>query len=341
MGLDLKSKHIRAKKSKSFSLLIVPQSSDVKQFNVSSWIPKLLIFLIIITISSSSFFILDLYASYNSLEFDYFAKSRKLDLVTSVNSNQKEEIHNLEARLTEFDEKLRTITELEQTVIRLVGLDQNTKKNDSSTDVGNNIQMSALGSDDIQANAFVATRGDTSLLRKDPLLMGSLDNRDFQIDVISQMLEESQKNLSTLIDDVEKRLDYLEAKPNLTPASGHITSPFGYRNNPFGRGREFHSGVDIANNYGIKIKAAGGGIVTCAGYNGGYGYVIVIKHGYGYETIYGHNQKLLVKVGDHVTKGQVISQMGSSGRSTGPHVHFEVRYQGTAIDPYTVLNNDD
>ncbi|MTI48593.1 MAG: M23 family metallopeptidase [Firmicutes bacterium] len=155
------------------------------------------------------------------------------------------------------------------------------------------------------------------------------------------MLEKSQTDLNVLIEDVEQRLDYLEAKPNLEPTKGSITSPFGYRKDPFTGGTDFHSGIDIANWYGTKVKAAGSGVVTFAGYNGSYGYVIVVKHGYGYESIYAHNRKLLVKVGDRIKKGQVISEMGSTGRSTGPHLHFEVRYHGDPVNPLTVLNNDD
>ncbi len=336
----MNSKHIKSKKSKAFSLIIVPQSSDVKQFNISSWIPKLLIFLIIITISSSGYFIWDLYTSYNSLEFNYLSKSRRLDLLSNINLDQKEEIHNLETRLTEFDEILKNITELEETVITLVGLEQNTKKSDVSITEESNMQVESLDNP-LQTNIPSASRGDINLLQRDALALGSFMDRNEQIDAISQKLEESHKNLDTLIEDVEKKLAYLEAKPNLTPAPGRVASTFGYRRDPFGRGREFHSGIDIANNSGVKIKAAGGGIVTYAGYNGGYGNFIIIKHGYGYESLYAHNRKLLVKRGDQVSKGDIIAEMGSTGRSTGPHLHFEVHFQGRAVNPYTVLNNND
>ena len=333
-------KHIKSKKSKSFSLIIVPKSSDVKQFNVSSWIPKLLIFLIIITISSSGYFIWDLYTSYNSLEFNYLSKSRRLNLLTTINLDQKEEIHNLESRLTEFDEILKKITELEETVIDLVGLEQNIKKSDANAAEESNMQAESLNNP-LQVNIPSASRGDTSLLKRDALVLSSFMDRNEQINAISQKLEQSYNNLDTLIADVEKKLAYLEAKPNLKPAPGRIASPFGYRRDPFGRGREFHSGIDIANSSGVKIKAAGGGIVTYAGYNGGYGNFIIIKHGYGYESLYAHNRRLLVKRGDQVSKGDIIAEMGSTGRSTGPHLHFEVHFRGRAINPYNVLNNND
>jgi len=154
------------------------------------------------------------------------------------------------------------------------------------------------------------------------------------------LADKSSEELNILIDDVEKRLDYLDAKPNLMPTVGRITSRYGYRKNPFGSGRDFHTGIDIANNSGTKVKAAGSGVITYAGYNSSYGRVIIISHGYGYQSVYGHNRKLLVKVGDKVEKGQIIAEMGNTGRSTGPHLHFEVRYYGNPKDPLTILNNN-
>ena len=120
------------------------------------------------------------------------------------------------------------------------------------------------------------------------------------------------------------------------PTSGSISSRFGYRN-IFG-GSSFHGGVDIANSYGTDIVAADGGIVIYAGWNsGGYGYLVQIDHQNGYVTYYGHNSSLLVSVGDKVYKGQHIAEMGSTGRSTGNHCHFEVRLNGERQNPLNYL----
>lgn len=115
------------------------------------------------------------------------------------------------------------------------------------------------------------------------------------------------------------------------PTSGTITSDYGYRN-IFG-GTSYHSGIDIANSYGTDIVAADGGEVIYAGWMSGYGYLVQIDHQNGYVTYYGHNSSLLVSVGDKVYKGQHIAEMGSTGRSTGNHCHFEVRYNGERQDP--------
>ena len=119
------------------------------------------------------------------------------------------------------------------------------------------------------------------------------------------------------------------------PTSGSITSKYGYRN-IFG-GSSFHGGIDIANSYGTDIVAADGGVVCYAGWMSGYGYLVQIDHQNGYVTYYGHNSSLLVSVGDKVFKGQHIAEMGSTGRSTGNHCHFEVRVNGERTNPINLL----
>lgn len=119
------------------------------------------------------------------------------------------------------------------------------------------------------------------------------------------------------------------------PVRGTITSEFGYRT-LFGTYR-YHSGMDIGVAYGTSIKAADGGTVTYAGWSGAYGYLVTISHGNGLETYYAHNSSLLVSVGSKVYQGQVIAKAGSTGRSTGPHCHFEVRKNGNRVNPRNYL----
>ena len=119
------------------------------------------------------------------------------------------------------------------------------------------------------------------------------------------------------------------------PTSGTISSKYGYRS-IFG-GSSFHGGIDIANSYGTDIVAADGGEVVYAGWMSGYGYLVQIDHGNGYVTYYGHNSSLEVGVGDKVYKGQHIAEMGSTGRSTGNHCHFEVRLNGERQNPMNYL----
>lgn len=118
----------------------------------------------------------------------------------------------------------------------------------------------------------------------------------------------------------------------------YITSPFGNREHPIQGVVKLHSGIDIGNaGFGAPVIAAADGIVTLASYNGGYGNCVMINHGNGISTLYGHGQKILTTVGTQVKKGDLIMEVGSTGNSTGPHLHFEVRVNGTAVNPIPYL----
>lgn len=122
------------------------------------------------------------------------------------------------------------------------------------------------------------------------------------------------------------------------PYHGRITSTFGHRENPFGGNNvETHKGLDIAAPYGSPVKAMAKGTVEFAGVRGGFGNCIMLKHGNGFETLYGHLSKILVKVGEQINIGQQIGKVGSTGRSTGPHLHYEVHRYGEKINPQSFL----
>ncbi|MDF2635373.1 MAG: Peptidase [Pelosinus sp.] len=148
------------------------------------------------------------------------------------------------------------------------------------------------------------------------------------------------RHSSGQIQDIEKMArsnDKLATKPSIWPTSGEVTSGFGSRNAPLEGGSELHQGIDIANSMGTPIVATADGVVVQSELSGGYGNMVKIDHGNGIATIYGHNSRLIVNVGQSVKKGQVISYLGSTGISTGPHVHYEVRVNGTAVDPISFM----
>lgn len=125
--------------------------------------------------------------------------------------------------------------------------------------------------------------------------------------------------------------------PDIWPAEGNISSYYGYRKSPFGYGTAFHEGVDIAGDYGDPVSATADGIVTQSGWVSGYGYLVEIKHSNGISTRYGHNSVIFVQEGQKIEKGAVIALMGSTGNSTGPHCHYEVRINGDSVDPIYFL----
>lgn len=131
----------------------------------------------------------------------------------------------------------------------------------------------------------------------------------------------------------------LTAIPLAVPHPGKITSSFGFRRNPFGgRGSEYHSGLDIKGATGDSIKAAGSGKVVFAGYKGGYGKCVVIDHSNKLQTLYGHLHSISVKEGDMVESEQMIGKLGSTGRSTGSHLHYEIIHKGKNINPEEYLS---
>jgi len=120
---------------------------------------------------------------------------------------------------------------------------------------------------------------------------------------------------------------------HLPIALARISSMFGYRSNPLGKGHVFHSGIDLAAPTGTPVFAVAAGTVVRAGSDRSYGNVVVIDHHNGYQTLYAHNSKLLVKAGEQVSAGRPIAKVGSTGRSTGPHLHFEIHRSGQRVDP--------
>lgn len=139
---------------------------------------------------------------------------------------------------------------------------------------------------------------------------------------------------SQLEQQVRRISPYIRNYPTLSPANGRLSSGFGWRRNPMGGGgSEMHRGVDIAAPTGTPIRATGGGTVIFSGWGGSYGNKVIIDHGLGIQTLYAHNSANLVQVGQQVSRGDTIARIGSTGRSTGPHVHYEVIVNGTAVNP--------
>lgn len=138
--------------------------------------------------------------------------------------------------------------------------------------------------------------------------------------------------------NLDKMIDYVAFTPMGYPHLGVITSGYGHRENPFtGENVETHKGLDIRGKYGELVKSTASGRVVMAGRRGGYGNCVVINHGNGFETYYGHLSKILIKTGQQVKAGDRIGKIGSTGRSTGPHLHYEVHRYGKIINPRSFL----
>jgi murein DD-endopeptidase MepM/ murein hydrolase activator NlpD len=142
-----------------------------------------------------------------------------------------------------------------------------------------------------------------------------------------------ERSFHYLVKFYEKQTILLASTPSIWPTRGYLSSGFGYRKDPFTGGREFHKGLDIATRRGNPIVAPADGIVIKAGSSGGYGNVVVIKHQFGFVTRYGHLNRFVVQVGSKVRRGDIIGYVGTSGRSIGPHLHYEVLRNGKPVNP--------
>jgi murein DD-endopeptidase MepM/ murein hydrolase activator NlpD len=158
-------------------------------------------------------------------------------------------------------------------------------------------------------------------------------------DTLERLFSTVEPELNDLVGELEA-LEALErALPSFWPADGVLTSGFGWRRNPLGFRWKHHSGIDLAGDPGDPVWAAAPGTVLESGWNAGYGRVVVIDHGYGITTLYAHQTRLMVQEGQEVRRGQQIGTVGNTGRSTGPHLHFEVRLDGNAVDPLDYLGS--
>jgi murein DD-endopeptidase MepM/ murein hydrolase activator NlpD len=155
-----------------------------------------------------------------------------------------------------------------------------------------------------------------------------------QLEELTEQLENREQQLSVLENMIMNHNLEAEVLPAGRPINkGWISSKYGIRNDPFTGKPEFHKGMDLAGKEGSEVVAVAAGVVTWAGKRYGYGNLVEINHGKGYVTRYGHSKEVKVKVGDTVKKGSTIATMGNTGRSTGPHVHFEVWRNGRTVDP--------
>lgn len=152
-----------------------------------------------------------------------------------------------------------------------------------------------------------------------------------------EALAAAYDGLSEIMEAFEKEQKRLSSIPSINPVYSRdawISSGYGYRTDPINREKKFHDGADIVAPRKSPIIATAAGVVKFAGWRTGLGRTVEIRHGYGYTTIFAHNEKLTVKKGDRVKRGDVIAYLGSSGRSTGPHLHYEVRLNGRTRNPY-------
>lgn len=315
---------------KSFTVMVVPHSEkQVMSFTVSLTAVQIVASVIIIGCLSLLVFA-NLYA-------DMRNNMAELNELRIIAKEQKGQIDYLAAETDTMQANLDQLSELDRQIRDLLKTDKTlgalaTDIAPANQQTNTNSALLALAkrssSGEVARAGDLLSRNDTSATATSAI--NSLEAMKTNMVSLSDRLAEAQQVLA-------ERNSFLRAKPSIYPVRGHITSTFGYRRSPFGWSREFHDGLDIAVPYGTPVLATADGVVVTAGWDGGFGRAVEISHGYGYRTLYGHNSRLAVRVGQSVKKGQVIAYSGSSGRSTGPHVHYSVFVNGRVVNPRDYL----
>ena len=186
---------------------------------------------------------------------------------------------------------------------------------------------------------YKVTRKFSDQIKKSFELSDEYASFDFKYRKIKQFTSTLESSIHRLDQYLLDKESVLRSTPTILPANGWITSYFGHRISPTAGVRKMHEGLDVGADYGAPIVSPADGIVTFAGNKAGFGKFVQIDHGYGIETIFAHSQKLHIKNGSKVKRGDLIAQIGSTGASTGPHLHYEVRVNGIAVDPlYFILD---
>ena len=234
---------------------------------------------------------------------------------------QRQQIHEFAEEIAGLKTKLIELNDFEKKIRIIANIETSTDQ-DSLFGVGGSMP------EDLDT--------DIPLTEKHNSLMREMHEQVDQLHIASA---NQGQGFEYLLKTLKDQQTLLACTPAIRPSQGWITSRFGYRISPFTGRREFHKGYDIANRKDTKITATADGIVTYAGPKGLLGNVVVIDHGHGMVTRYGHLNKSIVKRGDAVKRGQKIALMGNTGRSTGPHVHYEVHLNGIPVNPEKYILN--
>lgn len=287
---------------KFYTLMVLPHdSSNIKKVHLNSnWFKVFAIVSVILWVSSLFMF------------FNYFNLKNKIVYLQEVEKKsmkQKIEMETLNARIQFLETQLVRLQNIDLKVREMVNLEVK--------------------------GASTNFAGGLSTKKVDEESMGQVMLE--KAEALEKEIKIREKSMSELVEYLEDRRSLFMATPSIWPTRGFITSEFGWRKDPISGVTEFHEGIDISSPYGTQVRSAAEGVVIEAGPDAGYGRVVVIDHGYGIVTRYAHLLRSFVVVGQKVKKGDVIGAVGSTGKSTGPHVHYEVRIDGVPVNPLKYL----
>lgn len=307
--------------AKKFSFILLGGSgTKLKQFHLSALQFTALAAFAVIAVAGSGYAVVD----YISLLQERDTKTiLQCDLAAQTEEvlHQREQIQRFAAEINDLKGKLLQLDQFEERIRVMANIDQPDSK-DGLFGVGGSAP------EDLDPNIDLQQRHQR-LIKK----------MHQQVDLLDTATTNQTKGFKSLLGRLEEQKNLMAHTPAIRPVEGWISSTFGYRVSPFTGKKEFHKGWDIANHKGTPIVATADGIVSFIGKKGNLGNVVVIDHGYGITTRYAHLDESVCQRGEQVRRGQIIAKMGNSGRSTGPHLHYEVRLNGVQVNPSTYILN--
>lgn len=299
---------------KKVTVLFLPQGGrTVRQIEISK-----VLFVLLPLVAFSGAFLLA------AVILDYIAIKREIPgfaHLNKENKQQKEQLATLAKEIEGIGKSLDELKKLDNKLRTLVNLDTREDRNQF---------LGIGGSEPVSLNhALSSEKAQRRLVQ---MMHQSISGIRSEIS-----LQKTEKlELSNIL---ETQKSILACTPSIWPTRGWLSSGFGNRISPFTNEKEFHSGMDISTKIHSSIIAPADGVVVQTGSDYGYGKVIHISHGYGFKTMYAHLDKSLVKLGQRVKRGQEIATVGSSGRSTGPHLHYEIHLNGLPVNPHRYILN--
>ncbi|MFO7819072.1 MAG: M23 family metallopeptidase [Halanaerobacter sp.] len=314
--------------NEKITIQIIPETeSDVFSIKLTKKVIKYFLYFAII-----SFIILAGVISYYYYQYHTTQKEVK------ALSPYREKVENLRERNNYLQDKLSKLSqETEEMREEFNQIQKENRRIKEMIDFENKDEVSSNDYDNFKTISNQSLKSQTVSKSKDSPPSGELISTTKQnLSSLNEGISRKKEDLSNLKDDIVDYKDYLAAKPRGWPIlndKGKITSKYGQRFHPIKQERIFHEGVDIGVWYNHKVIATGRAKVVFAGWKSGYGRVVILDHGYGYRTLYGHNNKILVRTGEVVNRGDAIALSGNSGRSTGPHLHYEVLVNGNHTNP--------
>lgn len=304
------------KRKEIFTLMLIPHSGrGVRQTIISKTGFSFILIVIVAGFLSLGFFIND----YRQIRY----KIARLGELEVTNQIQKEEIVSLAQKIRNFNEEMEKLKKLEDRLRILAGVGGSTETNE---------ELGKGGPQD-----YLLLEKDMEIDEKELLPIQLIEKIEENTVFLENEIERREKGFEEVERIVRQRRDLFASTPNIFPIQGWISSGYGRRINPITRKREIHQAIDIVAPWGTEVRASAQGKVVSAGWKDAYGLAIRINDGHGYHTLYGHLSSVLVKEGQWVAKGEAIGRVGSTGRSTGPHLHFEVWLEGETVNPLELM----